>query len=164
MYISLTKCSETRYTMTYNKKYFAKPYLLLFTWQGIKGGVNNILSSNVQQHTHADKKGKAYSCLIILYTVRRWSNNFCTLYTLFYNTHAVFNINNQYFQIRSVGYKQSIKGVRMNKMDIQCPFEYLACVEMSFGFALCPFACRNLDLKGATTYKTYSRSRELWLC
>ena len=71
----------------YNKKYFAKPYMLLFTWQGIKGKVNNILFSNVQQHTHADKKGKAYSCLIILYC--RFSNNFCTLYTPSYNLPSV---------------------------------------------------------------------------
>jgi hypothetical protein len=67
MYISLTKRKRHVIPCKYNKKYFAKPYLLLFTWQGIKGGVNNILPSNVQQHTHADKKGKAYSCLIILY-------------------------------------------------------------------------------------------------
>ena len=37
-------------------------YLLLFTWQGIKGGVNNIFPSNFRQHTRADEKGKAYSC------------------------------------------------------------------------------------------------------
>ena len=63
----------------------------------IIGLLNNILSSiaNLQQHTRADKKGKAYSCLIILYC--RFSNNFCTLYTPSYNTHAVFNINDQYF-------------------------------------------------------------------
>jgi hypothetical protein len=66
----------------------------------------------------------------------------------------VFNINDQYFQIKSAGYKQSIKGFRMNKMDIQCPFEYLG---------LCPNALSALpfglhtncglpkDLKGATT-------------
>jgi hypothetical protein len=59
------------------KKYFAKPNLLLFTWQGIKGKVINILRSNVQQHTRADKKGKEYSCLITLYC--RFSSNFCTL-------------------------------------------------------------------------------------
>ena len=56
--------------------------------KGIKGGVNNILPSNVQQHTHADKKGKAYSCLIILYC--RFSNNCCTfIYTPSYNTQCL---------------------------------------------------------------------------
>jgi hypothetical protein len=32
-------------------------------------------------------------------------------------------------------------------MNIQCPFEYLACVQMPFAFGL------PKDLKGATTYK-----------
>ena len=88
IYISLTKCRDTLYHARIIKKYFAKSYLLLFTWQGIKGGVNNILLySNVQQNTYAEKKGKAYSCLIILYC--RFSNNFCTLYTPSFNTQCL---------------------------------------------------------------------------
>ena len=35
----------------------------------------------------------------------------------------------------------------MNKMDIQCPFEYLACVQIPFAFGLLK------DLKGAMAYK-----------
>jgi hypothetical protein len=38
----------------------------------------------------------------------------------------------------------------MNKMDIQCPFKYLACVQIPFA----TFAFGLLkDLKGATAYK-----------
>jgi hypothetical protein len=47
----------------------------------------------------------------------------------------VFNINDQCFQIKSAAYKQFIKGFRMNKMDIQCPFEYLACVQNALWLA-----------------------------
>ena len=47
----------------------------------------------------------------------------------------MFNINDQCFQIKSVAYKQFIKGFRMNKMDIQCPFEYLACVQNALWLA-----------------------------
>ena len=32
--------------------------------------------------------------------------------------------------------KQFINSFRMNKMDIQCPFEYLASVQIPFGFGL----------------------------
>jgi hypothetical protein len=51
MYISLTKCRHTLYHARIIKKYFAKSYLLLFTWQGIKGGVNGPLKiTNVKGH------------------------------------------------------------------------------------------------------------------